>query len=340
MRSADRVTEALALASAHLDDDDKLTSGGLGLLPASVVHLDHHNSKDGRLRKALANKPGSVGWGIPKATALVVHHGRRVGAMGTGQITAMIAPDDAWPERLERIKSVDVVDHGDLAPYRVDLLAWRRAAQQRTRPLFPPATAPVPRVERGTLILHGGSGVDDETFERFIDEAGGKRARIVCIPSADEIDAGDEPDSYSADQLRERGCDNVFILHTTRCDVADEDEIFLAPLTKATGVWIDGGRTYRVMDSFQHTRAHRLISEVLKRGGVVGGSSAGCQVLGDFLVRGNPRTNRELVYEGLRDRLRLPRRRDHRRAFPATRPRRALPEADGAVPANARHRSR
>ena len=289
---------ALALAAAHVDDRDRVQTGGFGLLPSSVVRLRYRSTVDVKLRKWLAQAPGSVGWGIPRRSALVVHHGRRVGAMGEGDVTAMIAARNGWPERLSRMEAVDVVDPGDLPPHRLDLLAWLRSAQQRMGPLFPSDEAPTTELKRGTLILHGGSGVGEETFELFVEKAGGDDARIVCIPSAAKIDAGDEPDSYSAGELRDLGCDDVVVLHTTRAEVADGDDVFLAPLRKATGVWIDGGRTYRVMDSYQHTTAHRLIADVLKRGGVVAGSSAGAQVLGDFLVRGNPRTNLDLVFEG------------------------------------------
>ena len=53
-----------------------------------------------------------------------------------------------------------------------------------------------------------------------------------------------------------------------------------------------------MMDRFQGTKAAELMRELLERDGVIGGSSAGCQVAGDFLVRGNPRTNRDLVLDG------------------------------------------
>ena len=184
-------------------------------------------------------------------------------------------------------------------------LSWRRSAELRKAPLFPPATPPKPNVEKGTLILHGGSGVNEETFEHFIELAGGQDAPIVCMPSAGSIDEGEEPNSFSAGRLRDMGCTNVTVLHTRDNRVADQNAAFLAPLEKAQGVWIDGGRTYRFMDSYQYTHAHHLLFEVLERDGVVGGSSAGCQVLGDFLVRGNPRTNQDTVFEGYKTGLGL-----------------------------------
>ena len=288
--------DGAALAAARWSGRGEQRENGLGLLPSSLVHLNHTARDDDALEAAL--QPGEVGWGVEKSTALVVHHGRRLGAVGSRAISVVIAAEDEWPIRRERFEGQDTVPFGDLPPYDLDLLAWLRSAQQRSGPLFPPKEAPEPRVDRGTLILHGGGKVTDEVFERFIDGAGGKDELLVCIPSAAEVDFGDEPDSYSADELRERGCENVVVLHTHDCRRADEDAPLLELLEDARGVWFDGGRTYRLMDSMQHTRLHRALFGVLRRGGVVGGSSAGAQALGDFLVRGNPRTNRQLEFDG------------------------------------------
>ncbi len=288
-----------SMALANLSVDKK--SKGFGLLPGSRVHLLNTSDESGSARELdpiLTGGDGLVGWQIPKETALVIHYGRRVGAIGNGSVVVQVAGAKGWPERRASIRAVDVFEYGDELSYDVDLLAWRRSAQDRMGPLFPPENAPTPKVPRGTLVLSGGGGVQSPTWNRFIEAAGGKDATIVCIPSAAEFDPGDEPRSYSARELREHGCANVFVIHTNDPDQADKDPRLLALLEKASGVWIDGGRTYRMMDSFQHTKSHALMRNVLTRGGVVGGSSAGCQVAGDFLVRGDPRTNRTLVHDG------------------------------------------
>ena len=289
---------ALKLASSSLDSEGKRSEPTSAVLPGSIVHLASKKAGEDQLRKALEDAPGHVGWMIPDSTAMLVYHGRRICAVGDGELTALVVPKNDWPERVERVEAKSSFQIGDNFRYSLDLLAWRRSALDHLGPVFPPLKAPVPKLAKGTLIMHGGGGVNDAVFERFIKEAGGKSAPIVCIPSADNFAVGDSPDSYSADELRERGCKNVTILHTTSSETADLDEDFLEPLSKAKGVWIDGGRTYRVIDSFHGTKAHELMFDVLKRGGVVAGSSAGGQVVGDFLVRGNPRTNEDLVHEG------------------------------------------
>ena len=52
-----------------------------------------------------------------------------------------------------------------------------------------------------------------------------------------------------------------------------------------------GGRQWRLADAYLDTRVHRELQAVLDRGGVLGGSSAGATILGEYLVRGDTATN-------------------------------------------------
>jgi cyanophycinase len=63
------------------------------------------------------------------------------------------------------------------------------------------------------------------------------------------------------------------------------------PLQRARGVWFPGGRQWRLADAYLGTRVHHELTQVLARGGVVGGSSAGATILGSYLVRGDTATN-------------------------------------------------
>jgi len=51
-------------------------------------------------------------------------------------------------------------------------------------------------------------------------------------------------------------------------------------------VWIPGGRQWRLADAYLNTAVERAIKDLLARGGVVGGSSAGATIQGSYLVRG------------------------------------------------------
>eukprot|EP01050_Picozoa_sp_SAG11_P013139 SAG11_NODE_1516_length_4766_cov_1.916006_2_plen_131_part_00 len=60
-------------------------------------------------------------------------------------------------------------------------------------------------------------------------------------------------------------------------------------------VWFDGGRQWRFVDAYSGTRVMDEVRNVLVRGGVVGGSSAGATVLGEFLTRGDTKSNQLIV---------------------------------------------
>jgi cyanophycinase len=84
------------------------------------------------------------------------------------------------------------------------------------------------------------------------------------------------------------------MIHTRDRRVADS-EAFVAPLREARGVWFPGGRHWRLADAYLRTRTHGALREVLARGGVIGGTSAGATILGSFMVRGDTRGNTIMV---------------------------------------------
>jgi len=78
----------------------------------------------------------------------------------------------------------------------------------------------------------------------------------------------------------------VTCVHTVDPAEANTDE-FIKPIQEATAVWFNGGRQWRIVDSFMGTRAQEEFRNVLERGGVIGGSSAGATIQGSYLVRGD-----------------------------------------------------
>ena len=142
---------------------------------------------------------------------------------------------------------------------------------------------------KGTLVLVGGAMASEEIYRTFIQLAGGPRARIVLIPTA----AGDEDYDEDYDGLevwRSHGARNLTVLHTMDPTVADTEE-FVEPLEDAGGVFFFGGRQWRLADAYAGTKTEAKLREVLERGGVIGGTSAGASILGSFLVRGDTETN-------------------------------------------------
>ena len=159
------------------------------------------------------------------------------------------------------------------------------AAQSRTG--APAATSVGP--SRGTVIVVGGGSMGPEIYSAFIAAAGGPDALIIDVPTA----GGDTAYGQNAPGTRgwkTAGAKNIYVLHTTDKRLADTDS-FAAIIKRAGGVWFEGGRQFHLVDSYAGTKTEQAFNDLLARGGVVGGSSAGASILGDFLVRGAPSNN-------------------------------------------------
>jgi cyanophycinase len=140
---------------------------------------------------------------------------------------------------------------------------------------------------KGTLLITGGA-TEAPDFKRFIEMAGGKDARIVVIPTASITKPTDAAALAARCHLNSKLFDDVHcvVLHTTDRNVADS-EAFVAPLKDATGVWLEGGRHWRLTDAYLGTRTLKELFALLDRGGVIGGGSAGATVQGSYMVRGS-----------------------------------------------------
>jgi len=153
-------------------------------------------------------------------------------------------------------------------------------------------TEEVVGLKNGHLIIAGGALRDSAVFARFVELAGGKNAKIVLIPTASD-DSG--LNRQGAFERLERsfaryGIPKVHVLHT-RDRAEANDPGFVSHLKSATGVWFNGGRQWRLADSYLNTASHDAMNELLDRGGVIGGSSAGATIQGSYLFRGDTKTN-------------------------------------------------
>ena len=136
-----------------------------------------------------------------------------------------------------------------------------------------------------------------EIYSQFIEAAGGPDALIVDVPNAGGGDSYGQ-DAAGTRGWKNAGARNVFVLFTKDRKVADSDS-FVAVIKKANGIWFEGGRQYHLVEDYGGTKTEEAFREVVARGGVVGGSSAGASILGDFLVRGAPsQNNRIMDYPG------------------------------------------
>lgn len=155
------------------------------------------------------------------------------------------------------------------------------------------STPPVPEYgpAKGTLVIvGGGSTAGTGIMEKFVELAGGRNAKFVIVPTA----GGNKTPSggiriYKEDNViapwKRLGVTHVHMLHTHDPKVADTED-FVKPLREADAVWFDGGRQWNIVDSYMNTLTYKEFHKVLERGGVIGGSSAGATIQGDYLVRG------------------------------------------------------
>jgi cyanophycinase len=159
------------------------------------------------------------------------------------------------------------------------------AAQACARPCVGP--------KRGAILAAGGGELGADIYEQFMQLAGGPDAHIVLIPTAGAEDGSH--DAWTAlDALRQAGAERIEVVHTRNRKIADLPG-FVAPLREATGVWISGGRQWRLVDVYLNTLTQRELQGVLDRGGIIGGNSAGASVLASFLLRGSPEGNDVVV---------------------------------------------
>ena len=147
-----------------------------------------------------------------------------------------------------------------------------------------------PDLSNGKLFIHGGGSITQLQRSRFVAMAGGRSAKFVVVPTAQA------DDKINEDEIKKRFAknwhvNNVTVLHTRDPNVANSAE-FVEALKSANGVWLEGGRQWRYADAYLDTEFHKELFAALRRGAVIGGSSAGASMIASFLVRGSPGTTR------------------------------------------------
>ncbi len=138
----------------------------------------------------------------------------------------------------------------------------------------------------GKLLIIGGGAVGPAIWKELARLAGGFDAPLVYVPTANENEPKPDADAF----LRRAGFTQVTTLHTRDPRRANEDS-FVAPLKTAKIVFFGGGRQWRIVDSYAGTATEQAFRDVLKRGGVIAGTSAGASIQAAYLVRGARENN-------------------------------------------------
>jgi|GEM_PF-1943023 len=134
----------------------------------------------------------------------------------------------------------------------------------------------------GTLLIGGGGVLSTTVRQRFVELAGGNKARIVVIPAG-------VVDEYTINQYRESW--NEFHVQTVDVLNADsrtqaDDPQFSQVLESATGVWLGGGQQTWLAAWYGRTLVESRLKDLLGRNGVIGGTSAGAAIMSRVMIAG------------------------------------------------------
>jgi cyanophycinase len=137
----------------------------------------------------------------------------------------------------------------------------------------------------GTLMLIGGA---EDKFEQkyllkaFFDASGGRRGRIIILPSASEFE--DSGEIYHQ-IFTGFGARAVQVIPLFNRDDADLPAV-AKDLAKATGIFMTGGDQNKIVAILHGTASLRAIATAYGRGAVIAGTSAGASAMSDPMIGG------------------------------------------------------
>ncbi|MCR9155164.1 MAG: cyanophycinase [Bacteroidetes bacterium] len=141
---------------------------------------------------------------------------------------------------------------------------------------------------KGTLLIMGGNCTNDYFITEFAGLIGGYDSQIVIIPTAmDDKYLDSEADIKMLKKpFADFGFKNISIVHTRKKKLANSDSLNNI-LLSADGVWITGGRQWRLAKAYKDTKIQSSLKRLLNQGKLIAGTSAGASIMGDVLVRGD-----------------------------------------------------
>ena len=165
---------------------------------------------------------------------------------------------------------------------------------------------------KGVLYIAGGGTRGTARFEEFVSLVRGDRVIAVFVAADSDGglkeaigDAGVAEDDIPEEGTREfermvetnigglstlqklkaAGISDVIVMHTRSRTVADSAD-FADRLDDVDGIWFVGGYQSRYSAAYEGTRTLQKMHKLLQRGGVIGGSSAGASIQGDYHLGG------------------------------------------------------
>lgn len=290
---------------------------GLSLL-SGVIADQTFSSRAGRLERLtdllrngprldrLRRQPGverrTIGLGVEAHTVLILS-GNSIRAFGEGRGHIFLKSNGdrtiTW-RTLEAGEEPLVVQPRSAGSERAEAGPSKAALN----PLGMPVPSDPSRV--GTVVLHGG-GDTEEIMDAIPKLAGTAKPRMVHCPAARQ---SCRPSEELTPQKLAEHLESTFVewrqLQTegrlksltfaTTSDPADADrEEFVRPLKQADALWFCGGNQRPLsrlfVDHLRPTLFQREALNIVRRGGVLGGSSAGLAIMADVMIEGDDSEN-------------------------------------------------
>ncbi|SES38956.1 cyanophycinase [Pedococcus cremeus] len=135
-----------------------------------------------------------------------------------------------------------------------------------------------------TLFIIGGA--EDRVgkaivLRRFVRLAGGRRSRIVIIPTASSFQ--DEVVAAYTEVFTRLGATDLSVVNPeTRVDADDAEAVAL--IDRATGVFMSGGSQLKLSQRLPGTPLGDALHRAHGRGAVIGGTSAGASIMSQFMI--------------------------------------------------------
>lgn len=155
---------------------------------------------------------------------------------------------------------------------------------------------------RGELMIVGG-GLQTENSEVLGAFVRGAGQRIVVLPTASGVPLESGPGTQSDLELY-ASPDQIVQILPIFADTPQhaQDPQYVRPIEQATGAWFTGGVQSRILAVFRpdpvDSPAYRAMADLLRRGGTVGGTSAGAAMMCDPMIAGG--SSREALLCGVR----------------------------------------
>lgn len=135
-----------------------------------------------------------------------------------------------------------------------------------------------------TLFIIGGA--EDRVgravvLRRFVRLAGGRRSRIVIIPTASSFQ-DEVVDAYTEVFTRLGASEFSVVNPQDRQEAHDPGAVGV--IDQATGIFMSGGSQLKLSQRFPGTPLGQAIHRAHERGAVVGGTSAGASIMSQFMI--------------------------------------------------------